>query len=215
MARDEMTPTGQIWTTPSPLVSHASAASRPTVPWPSRSTAWSTRSLPSDPNDRAHVRDSVLGRRSGSLCPMPLEIREASTADQQALAALRWQWHVERHGDEDSDLGAFERGFARWWSGQDGRFRAVVARDESGPIGMGFLAVVNRYRVPVNWIVIMGTSSRCMSRRRIAAVELALRSFGCCWFSHARQGAVESRFIPVAEQSPSTSAPGSSTSSNS
>ena len=79
---------------------------------------------------------------------MPVEIREASDSDVSDLAALRWQWHAERHDPVGSGFADFERGFARWWAEKGTRFRVVLASDGSEVVGMGFLALVNRVPGP-------------------------------------------------------------------
>ena len=68
---------------------------------------------------------------------MPIAIREATADDLEDLARLRWQMHTERHPADERDFDHYGLGFARWWSAQDGRCRAVVATDEDQVLGMG------------------------------------------------------------------------------
>ena len=64
------------------------------------------------------------------------------------LAALRWQWHSERHDPVDIGYDDLEQGFVRWWEENRTRFRVVVASDDAEVVGMGFLALVNRVPDP-------------------------------------------------------------------
>jgi GNAT superfamily N-acetyltransferase len=75
-------------------------------------------------------------------------IREATAGDVDDLALLRWQSHSERDELDEGDFEAYRVGFARWWSTQQGRCRAVVATDDERIVAMGFLALVNRVPVP-------------------------------------------------------------------
>lgn len=79
---------------------------------------------------------------------MSIETREAAVDDLPALARLRWDCHTERHPADERDFDAYRLGFARWWSAQQGRCRAVVALDGPDVVGMGFLGVVDRVPSP-------------------------------------------------------------------
>lgn len=79
---------------------------------------------------------------------MSIETREATVEDLPALARLRWECHTERHHADERDFDAYSLGFARWWSAQQGRCRAVVAVDGSHVVGMGFLALIDRVPSP-------------------------------------------------------------------
>jgi len=82
-----------------------------------------------------------------SVC-MSIEIREATADDASTLARLRWLCHTERHAAEDGEFEDYRFGFARWWSAQGGRCRAILAVDRSQVVGMGFLALVDRVPSP-------------------------------------------------------------------
>jgi ribosomal protein S18 acetylase RimI-like enzyme len=79
---------------------------------------------------------------------MAVVIREASDPDIAALAALRWQWHEERHGPLDGSPADFARSFLDWWSSHGSRFRAALVIDGDDVVGMGFVALVDRVPKP-------------------------------------------------------------------
>jgi GNAT superfamily N-acetyltransferase len=79
---------------------------------------------------------------------MLTETREATVVDLPVLARLRWECHTEGHPADERDFESYRIGFARWWSAQQGRCRAVVAVDGSQVVGMGFLALVDRVPSP-------------------------------------------------------------------
>jgi GNAT superfamily N-acetyltransferase len=79
---------------------------------------------------------------------MGVEVRAAGEGDLGDLAAMRWEWHLERGREATGERSEFESAYAAWWSQRSDRFRAVIARDGADPVGMGVLALVDRVPKP-------------------------------------------------------------------
>lgn len=74
-------------------------------------------------------------------------VRRAIVADAPALAGLRWQWLVER-GYAGDDREAFETALADWFADNAQTRRAYLAMEDGAPVGMAWLAVLDRVPVP-------------------------------------------------------------------
>ncbi len=79
---------------------------------------------------------------------MPVDVREAAVSEGPALGRLRRAWWLERHPGTDVEEAEFLAGFQAWWVDNAKDYRAVVAEDLAGVVGMAFLAVVTRVPSP-------------------------------------------------------------------
>jgi GNAT superfamily N-acetyltransferase len=73
-----------------------------------------------------------------------IAVRRAGRADGPALAALRWAWAGERGVAAHGSFDRFAVDFARWLRSRGAGHRPVIAVRGAEPVGMGWLAVVER-----------------------------------------------------------------------
>ncbi len=71
-------------------------------------------------------------------------MRTASVADVGRLAMLRHRWRHDELGETGLSLEAFTEAFGIWMRSHANSHLAVVAERGELPIGMGFLAIVDR-----------------------------------------------------------------------
>ncbi|MGH8889980.1 MAG: GNAT family N-acetyltransferase [Acidothermaceae bacterium] len=75
-------------------------------------------------------------------------VRTATPADAVDLARLRWQWRVDEQGERGSSLEAFTVDFASWWAAHADSHLGFLALVESRPVGMAWLAIIDRVPGP-------------------------------------------------------------------
>jgi len=83
-------------------------------------------------------------------------IRPATLADARDLATLRWTWRVEEQGERGLTDAEFTASFTDWFrSHRDSHF-AFVAEAGDSPIGMAWLALIDRVPGPGIWLRLAG-----------------------------------------------------------
>jgi ribosomal protein S18 acetylase RimI-like enzyme len=76
-------------------------------------------------------------------------VREATDPDIPAVAALRWEWMVERYGaPADLDQSAFTTWFKDWAKRYAETHPCVIAERDGAAIGMAWIAIVPRVPTP-------------------------------------------------------------------
>lgn len=81
----------------------------------------------------------------------PWDVHRASAADASALARLRWQWRTGEGGEQPTMLARFVEDFSAWWSARFDTHHAFIAEVDGGPVGMAWLAVIDRIPGPERW----------------------------------------------------------------
>lgn len=84
--------------------------------------------------------------------PSPCDVHRATAADADALARLRWRWRTEERGEQADDVVHFVEEFSAWWSARVDTHHAFVAEVDGGPVGMAWLAVIDRVPGPERWL---------------------------------------------------------------
>jgi GNAT superfamily N-acetyltransferase len=79
-------------------------------------------------------------------------VHRATPADADALARLRWRWRTEEGGETAADIDQFVKAFSAWWMTRIETHHAFVAQVGEAPIGMAWLAVVDRIPGPSRWL---------------------------------------------------------------
>jgi len=78
---------------------------------------------------------------------MDTTVRRATVVDAPALAGLRRRWLLER-GSAGEDQEAFVAAFAEWFAANAATHRAYLAIAGGVPVGMAWLAVLDRVPTP-------------------------------------------------------------------
>jgi GNAT superfamily N-acetyltransferase len=84
--------------------------------------------------------------------PRKVGVHRATPADADALARLRWRWRTEEGGETAVDVAQFVEAFSAWWLARVETHHAFVAEVAEGPIGMAWLAVIDRVPGPGRWL---------------------------------------------------------------
>ena len=87
---------------------------------------------------------------------MPVSVRLAGADDGVSLAELRWRWRVDERAESGLERAPFVAAFARWTSDHAGSHLAWLAEDDGYPIGMAWLAIVERIPGPGEWLRLSG-----------------------------------------------------------
>ena len=82
--------------------------------------------------------------------PTGVGIRRATANDSATLAALRWEWRLERYLDAVETFDEFAAAFESWWAPRRASHHAFVVVDGDDVVGMAFLALVDRVPDPGN-----------------------------------------------------------------
>jgi GNAT superfamily N-acetyltransferase len=81
-----------------------------------------------------------------------VDVRRAGRGDEPLLAALRWEWRVEEGGEKGLSRRDFDAQFATWIADHRASHLAWLAHEADDPIGMAWLAIVDRIPGPGVWI---------------------------------------------------------------
>jgi ribosomal protein S18 acetylase RimI-like enzyme len=84
--------------------------------------------------------------------PERVDVQAATEAAFEELADLQWQWRVEeRHDASAFDHDEFVDALRIWMESHGESHQAFVARAGTRPVGMGWLAVVERVPTPTQF----------------------------------------------------------------
>jgi GNAT superfamily N-acetyltransferase len=83
-------------------------------------------------------------------------IRAATLADARDLAALRWTWRVDEEGEHGLTEAEFTASFTDWFRSHRDSHVAFIAKAGDSPIGMAWLAVIDRVPGPGVWLRLGG-----------------------------------------------------------
>lgn len=72
----------------------------------------------------------------------------ATAADVADLALLRWQWRVDEQGERGTSIEQFTSNLAFWWAARADSHLAFLALAGSVPVGMAWLAIIDRVPGP-------------------------------------------------------------------
>jgi len=81
-----------------------------------------------------------------------LQIRLASVADVAELAALRYQWRSREGGERGLDETSFQSALSAWMEDRRATHVPFLAISDGGPIGMAWLALVDRVPGPEHFV---------------------------------------------------------------
>jgi GNAT superfamily N-acetyltransferase len=103
-------------------------------------------------------------------------IRVATVADARDLAALRWTWRVDEEGEHGLTEAEFTASFTDWFRSHRDSHVAFIAKAGDSPIGMAWLAVIDRVPGPGVWLRLAGhlQSVYVLRVRRGAGIGSAL-----------------------------------------
>jgi GNAT superfamily N-acetyltransferase len=101
----------------------------------------------------------------------PHEIRVAGPDDAEQLADLRYQWRVVERGERGLDPGSFLQALRNWMVSHASTHIPFLALDDGRPVGMGWLALVDRVPGPQHFI-------RRSAYVQSVYVDAAFRSMG-------------------------------------
>jgi len=79
---------------------------------------------------------------------MRIAVRQATAADADALAGLRWRWVTDGHGDAGSDRAAFVESFRGWVVAHESTHLPFLATVDGQPVGMAWLMTAERVPGP-------------------------------------------------------------------
>ena len=85
-----------------------------------------------------------------------MSVRRASEADWTALAGLRWAWRVDERGELGRPRPEFLADFERWCRDHRETHLGFVAVARSVPVGMAWLATIERMPGPAVWTRLAG-----------------------------------------------------------
>jgi GNAT superfamily N-acetyltransferase len=83
-------------------------------------------------------------------------IRAATVDDALDLAALRWSWRVDEHGEHGLTDAEFTANFTDWFRSHRDSHIAFIAEAGDSPIGMAWLALIDRVPGPGVWLRLAG-----------------------------------------------------------
>jgi GNAT superfamily N-acetyltransferase len=87
-----------------------------------------------------------------------ITVRIAADGDFDALAALQWQWRIEEWGRRaESSVAAFRAAFKTWAAAHGHSHIPFVAVRDATPVGMAWLAVIERVPTPHRWTRLAAT----------------------------------------------------------
>ena len=85
-----------------------------------------------------------------------IECRQALPGDARGLASLRYRWRVEERGERGMGEAEFVDAFTRWTSRRSASHRPFIAVEDDEPVGMAWLALVERIPGPARWTRLSG-----------------------------------------------------------
>jgi GNAT superfamily N-acetyltransferase len=83
-------------------------------------------------------------------------IRAATIGDVRDLAALRWIWRVDEEGEHGLTDAEFTASFIDWFRSHRDSHIAFIAKAGDSPIGMAWLALIDRVPGPGVWLRLAG-----------------------------------------------------------
>jgi GNAT superfamily N-acetyltransferase len=75
-------------------------------------------------------------------------VRTATADDVASLALLRWQWRVDEKGERGASIAQFTSELASWWATRSRSHLAFLALAGAVPVGMAWLAIIDRVPGP-------------------------------------------------------------------
>jgi len=103
-------------------------------------------------------------------------VRVATPEDARGLAALRWTWRVDEHGEHGLTEGEFSASFADWFRSHRDSHVAFIAEAGDSQVGMAWLALIDRVPGPGVWLRLAGhlQSVYVLPARRAEGIGSAL-----------------------------------------
>jgi GNAT superfamily N-acetyltransferase len=90
------------------------------------------------------------------VLPSEPTIRAATLTDARDLAALRWTWRVDEHGEHGLTHAEFTASFTDWFRNHRDTHLAFIAEAADSPVGMAWLALIDRVPGPGVWLRLAG-----------------------------------------------------------
>ncbi len=85
-----------------------------------------------------------------------IECRQALPSDARGLASLRYRWRVEERDERGMSEAEFVGAFTRWTAARSASHQPFIAVAGDEPVGMAWLALVERIPGPARWTRLSG-----------------------------------------------------------